>query len=63
MPWSSRCAIPASGTAACSGCAARSHDSRDFHANVLQIRYRDGHATWLDRNHFVEADWVPNNVK
>lgn len=27
-----------------------------------QIRYRDGEIGFLTRNHFIECDWLPNNV-
>ena len=26
-----------------------------------KIRYRDGIPTFLNRNHFIESDWLPNN--
>lgn len=42
---------------------ARSRDPRNFAANLLAIRYKDGKASFEDRNHFPEADWIPNNVK
>lgn len=28
-----------------------------------QIRYKDGKATYENRNHFMSADWLPNNIK
>jgi hypothetical protein len=33
-------------------------------ARTLQrIRYEDGHIGYATRNHFVERDWVPNNIR
>jgi hypothetical protein len=34
-----------------------------FFNNLKAIRYRDGVATFENRNHFPEADWIPNNEK
>ncbi len=42
---------------------ARSHHSGDFFKNLLAIRYKDGHATFEDRNHFPVLDWIANNEK
>lgn len=33
----------------------------DFYRNLIAIRYKDGKAAFENRNHFPEADWVPNN--
>ncbi len=30
---------------------------------LQQIRYHDGQIGYATRNHFIEADWVPNNVR
>ncbi len=36
----------------------------DFAARTLQkIRYKDGQIGYATRNHFIELDWVPNNVR
>ncbi|MBZ0210346.1 MAG: DUF1460 domain-containing protein [Hyphomicrobium sp.] len=36
----------------------------DLATRTLQkIRYRDGQIGYATRNHFVELDWVPNNVR
>ncbi len=42
---------------------ARSARAQEFGQNLVAIRYRDGKGAYLDRNHFPEADWIPNNVK
>jgi hypothetical protein len=41
---------------------ARSTDAQDFQANMDRIRYRDGQVGYATRNHFPEADWIPNNT-
>ncbi len=41
----------------------RSDRSEEFYPNLLSIRYRDGKPTYLSRNHFPEADWIPNNKR
>lgn len=30
---------------------------------LQRVRYRDGHIDYAWRNHFIELDWVPNNVR
>jgi hypothetical protein len=30
---------------------------------LQKIRYKDGHIGYATRNHFIELDWVPNNVR
>jgi hypothetical protein len=42
---------------------ARSNEASQFYPNLIAIRYRGGHATYGDRNHFPEADWIPNNER
>src|SRR5262249_15406830 len=42
---------------------ARSHEPGQFFTNLIAIRYRGGKATYQDRNHFPEADWIPNNIQ
>ena len=29
--------------------------------NLNQIRYKDGEIDFLNRNHFIESDWLENN--
>lgn len=41
---------------------ARSRSSRDFFDNLVSIRYKNRKATFIGRNHFPEADWIPNNT-
>ena len=31
-------------------------------SNLNQIRYKDGEIDFLNRNHFIETDWLQNNV-
>lgn len=31
-------------------------------SNLNQIRYKDGEIDFLNRNHFIETDWLKNNV-
>lgn len=35
--------------------------SKDFQFKLDSIRYQNGIDTFLHRNHFISADWVPNN--
>lgn len=41
----------------------RSDKPEDFFDNLMAIRYKDSRPTYLTRNHFPEADWIPNNQK
>ncbi len=41
----------------------RSRSSSYFIPNLLAIRYRDGQNDFINRNHFPELDWIPNNEK
>lgn len=41
----------------------RSALPKDVFHRILEIRYRDGQPSFPSRNHFVEADWIPNNQK
>lgn len=41
---------------------ARSSSPRRVADNIIAIRYKDGEPSWFTRNHFPEADWIPNNV-
>jgi hypothetical protein len=40
---------------------ARSQSIDDVVSRLLAIRYKDGKAGFFNRNHFPEADWIPNN--
>ncbi len=40
---------------------ARAHDASEVPTQILTIRYKDGEPGWFTRNHFPEADWIPNN--
>ncbi len=41
----------------------RSATPKELLSRLLEIRYRDGQPSFEGRNHFVEADWIPNNEK
>lgn len=41
---------------------AKSDEPAEFFRNLLGIRYREGRPTFGSRNHFPEADWIPNNA-
>ena len=45
------------------GALARSADFGDFYDSLIAIRYNNGRTTYADRNHFPEADWIPNNER
>ena len=40
---------------------ALSTSSHDFADNINKIRYQDGLVSFVTRNHFASADWLPNN--
>ncbi|MBI3542605.1 MAG: DUF1460 domain-containing protein [Deltaproteobacteria bacterium] len=42
---------------------ARSEGGRELADNVIAIRYRGGKVSYETRNHFPEADWIPNNER
>jgi hypothetical protein len=42
---------------------ARSQRPEEFASQLRQVRYRAGSATYRDRNHFPEGDWLPNNTE
>lgn len=44
------------------GALARSRDGSDLADQVIAIRYHDGMPSYENRNHFPEADWIPNNI-
>jgi hypothetical protein len=39
----------------------RSASAVEFFQNLTSIRYKDGYPSFNNRNHFPEADWIPNN--
>lgn len=41
---------------------ARSRTPGDFYPQLAAIRYKNAEATFLTRNHFPEADWIPNGT-
>jgi hypothetical protein len=41
---------------------ARSSSSGEFYRRLLDLRYHGQGSSFFDRNHFPEADWLPNNV-
>lgn len=45
------------------GGLARSQDAQRLADSIISIRYHYGRTTYLNRNHFPEADWVPNNER
>lgn len=38
-------------------------DLRTFRYKILEVRYANNKADYLDRNHFMSLDWIPNNIK
>ena len=40
---------------------ALSHSKSEFLPNLLKIRYNKGQVSFVTRNHFPSADWLPNN--
>ncbi|MEW6055072.1 MAG: N-acetylmuramoyl-L-alanine amidase-like domain-containing protein [Bdellovibrionota bacterium] len=45
------------------GALARSESGEQLADRVIEIRYRNGEVSYATRNHFPEADWIPNNEK
>lgn len=43
------------------GALARSRSGEELADRIISIRYRDNKTTYEARNHFPEADWIPNN--
>lgn len=43
------------------GALSRSENGTDVADKLIQIRYKNGRVSYRDRNHFPEADWIPNN--
>jgi hypothetical protein len=42
---------------------ARSRGLPSFFEELIRVRYSDSNPTYLSRNHFPEADWIPNNLQ
>jgi hypothetical protein len=42
---------------------AQSSQPQEFLRHLLSIRYKNGQPSFENRNHFPEADWIPNNEK
>lgn len=40
---------------------ARAEDFPEFTYELNEIRYKGGHISYVYRNHFPSADWIPNN--
>ena len=40
-----------------------SESMEEFKRVILDIRYENGKVSYLNRNHFISADWIPNNEK
>jgi len=45
------------------GALARSKNSGEFYANLISLRYADSTPHYSKKNHFPEADWLPNNQR
>jgi hypothetical protein len=43
------------------GALARSREGTDLADQIIAIRYKNGKIAYDTRNHFPEADWIPNN--
>lgn len=42
---------------------ARAHDLNEFKHEIRQVRYKDGHVSFVNRNHFTCLDWNQNNQR
>ncbi len=40
-----------------------SKDLEGFQQNIKNIRYKDGVIAYESRNHFIDLDWIPNNIR
>jgi hypothetical protein len=45
------------------GALSRSSTGGDLADRLIEIRYKNAYPSYVTRNHFPEADWIPNNVK
>ncbi len=41
----------------------KSNNAEEFFKNLIAIRYKNTGTTYFERNHFPEADWIPNNLE
>lgn len=41
----------------------RSENVDQFFTQLISLRYKDGSATFENRNHFITLDWIPNNMR
>ncbi len=39
----------------------KSENPAEFFNHLIAVRYKKSTPTYMDRNHFPEADWIPNN--
>jgi hypothetical protein len=42
---------------------ARARHAEDFERQIVEIRYANGIPEFTERNHFTDADWIPNNTR
>ncbi|MFI5361320.1 MAG: N-acetylmuramoyl-L-alanine amidase-like domain-containing protein [Elusimicrobiota bacterium] len=42
---------------------ALSDSADDFQTTLNRIRYKNGAVSFVNRNHFTDLDWIPNNVR
>lgn len=42
---------------------ALSNNSKQFEQTINAIRYKNNTPDFFDRNHFMSADWIPNNIQ
>ncbi len=40
---------------------AMSASTQEFMPNLMKLRYKNGNISFVERNHFPSADWIPNN--
>ncbi|GEM_PF-1695417 len=45
------------------GALAKSNNGVDLVDHLISIRYKNGKIGYMTRNHFPEADWIPNNKR
>jgi len=45
------------------GALSRSNKAADFYGSLMAVRYKNGQPSFANRNHFPEADWIPNNAE
>lgn len=47
--------------ALCDASKSVSEFQKQFEENLKKIRYKDGYPSFINRNHFMSLDWLPNN--